>query len=154
MTLALPEDTVLQLLEQHYSLQGEVRALPGYVDQNHRLTTRDGDDFVVKIMAADPSVLQAQNQLIKQNPDLKVDVLILPHHGSTTNLDNSFVESLKPAIVIASCSKRSIKNLYQPSLGSSMQAFNTAKDGAITVRINNHSSLSTSCYIKSFSDKQ
>jgi len=78
----------------------------------------------------------AQNRLAEQNPDLTVDVLILPHHGSTTNLDVRFVESLKPAVVIASCSKRFVRNAYHRPEGSSVQAFYTAIDGAVTVKIN------------------
>ncbi|RKY13801.1 MAG: DNA internalization-related competence protein ComEC/Rec2, partial [Planctomycetota bacterium] len=78
----------------------------------------------------------AQNRLTKCNPNLTVDVLVLPHHGSTTNLDVRFIESLKPGIIIASCSRRSLKNAYQPDEGSSMRAFYTASDGAVTVKIN------------------
>jgi competence protein ComEC len=89
----------------------------------------------------------AQKRLIKQNPDLTVDVLILPHHGSTTNLDARFVESLKPAVVIASCSKRSVKNAYQPPEGSSTQAFYTASDGAVMVKIKADGTLSTNRFL-------
>jgi competence protein ComEC len=78
----------------------------------------------------------AQKRLIEHNPDLTVDVLILPHHGSTNNLDAGFITALKPDIVIASCSKRSAKNAYHPPEGSSIRAFYTAIDGAVTVKIN------------------
>ena len=58
------QDTILQVLDEQFALAGSLRELPGYVDQNLRLTTSDGDDFVVKIMIADPALLRAQNQLI------------------------------------------------------------------------------------------
>ena len=90
----------------------------------------------------------AQNRLIKCNPDLTVDVLILPHHGSTTNLDARFVESLKPTIVIASCSKRSISNAYHPPKGASIQAFYTASDGAVTVKIKSDGNLDANGFLK------
>jgi competence protein ComEC len=77
----------------------------------------------------------AQNQLLEQNRNLTVDVLFLPHHGSTTNLDVHFVESLKPTVVIASSSKRFLQNSYQPPEDSLMQVFYTARDGAVTVKI-------------------
>ena len=89
----------------------------------------------------------AQNRLVEQNPDLTVDVLILPHHGSTTNLDVCFVESLKPAVVIASCSKRSVSNAYRPPEGSSMRAFYTASDGAVTIKINADGTLDADCFL-------
>jgi competence protein ComEC len=89
----------------------------------------------------------AQNRLIECNPDLTVDVLILPHHGSTTNLDARFVESLKPAIVIASCSKRSVSNAYRPPKGASIQAFYTASDGAVTVKIKSDGKLDANGFL-------
>ena len=89
----------------------------------------------------------AQMRLTEQNPGLTVDVLILPHHGSTTNLDVHFVESLKPAVVIASCSKRSLQNAYRTPEGSSTQAFYTASDGAVTVKIKANGALSTNSFL-------
>ena len=89
----------------------------------------------------------AQKRLIDQSPGLTVDVLILPHHGSTTNLDARFVESLKPAVVVASCSKRSVKNAYHPPEDSSIQAFYTAKDGAVTINIKSNGDLCTNRFI-------
>jgi len=95
----------------------------------------------------------AQNRLIEQNPDLTVDVLILPHHGSTTNLDVRFVESLKPAIVIASCSKRSVTNAYHPLEGSSIEAFYTASDGAVTVKIKADGTLNAKSFLNTAKNK-
>ena len=94
----------------------------------------------------------AQNRLIKHNPDLTVDVLILPHHGSTTNLDVRFVESLKPAVVIASCSKRSVTNAYRQPEGSSAQVFYTASDGAVTVKINADGMLTANSFLNTISN--
>ncbi|MHC5141661.1 MAG: DNA internalization-related competence protein ComEC/Rec2 [Planctomycetota bacterium] len=89
----------------------------------------------------------SQKRLINQSPDLTADVLILPHHGSTTNLDAHFVESLKPAVVVASCSKRSVKNAFHPPEESSIQAFYTASNGAVTININANGDLCTNPFI-------
>jgi len=89
----------------------------------------------------------AQNRLTEHNPDLTVDVLILPHHGSTNSLDVGFIESLKPDIIIASCSKRAVKNAYHPPEGSSIQTFYTASDGAVTVKINSGNILTTNSFL-------
>jgi competence protein ComEC len=88
-----------------------------------------------------------QKLLIAHNPDLTVDVLVLPHHGSTTNLDAHFVESLKPTVVVASCSKRSVKNTYHPPEESSIHAFYTADDGAVKINITANGNLSTNRFI-------
>ena len=34
----------------------------------------------------------AQNEILRLYPDLKADVLILPHHGSLKTTDLSFIE--------------------------------------------------------------
>lgn len=68
-------------------------------------------------------------------PNLNADIVILPHHGSTNNLDTRFVEHLTPSVVIASCSKRTLENAYRPSKESPVRAFYTAADGAVTLKI-------------------
>ena len=91
----------------------------------------------------------AQNLLIQQNPHLTVDVLVMPHHGSMTNLDINFIESLRPEVVIASCSVRTINNAYQPPDKSSMRAFYTAKDGAVSVKITKNGDLNVNSFMDS-----
>ncbi|MDH4201608.1 MAG: DNA internalization-related competence protein ComEC/Rec2 [Phycisphaerae bacterium] len=90
---------------------------------------------------------QAQQQLMGLYPDMTVDVLVLPHHGSTNNLDNGFVEHLNPAVVIASGSQRNMTNTYQPAAGSGMQIFHTAKDGAVSIKIKTDGTLSAAGYL-------
>ena len=84
----------------------------------------------------------AQNKFLEYYPDLKIDVMILPHHGSTTNLDARFIEQLSPAIVIASCSGRNAPNAWCPLNHSQIRAFYTAIDGAVTVKIKADGALS------------
>ncbi|MHC4288764.1 MAG: DNA internalization-related competence protein ComEC/Rec2 [Planctomycetota bacterium] len=128
---------------------------PGETILSEPLVSENDKSEVLLIEYADRKILlcgdierTSQNQLTEQNPDLTVDVLILPHHGSTTNLDVGFVESLKPAVVIASCSKRSVSNAYRPPEGSSMRAFYTASDGAITIKINADSTMNADYFLK------
>ncbi|OQY07028.1 MAG: DNA internalization-related competence protein ComEC/Rec2 [Planctomycetales bacterium 4572_13] len=90
----------------------------------------------------------AQNRLTKCNQNLTVDVLILPHHGSTNNMDAGFIAALKPDIIIASCSRRSAKNAYRPDEGSSTQAFYTASDGAVTVMISADGELEVEGFLR------
>lgn len=90
----------------------------------------------------------AQQQLLDYHPNLHVDILVLPHHGSTTNLDVCFIESLNPSVVIASCSKKSVENAYQPSSESSIQAFYTGRDGAVSVTIKPDGSFNADSYLR------
>ena len=57
-------DTILQVLDEHFALGGELCELPGYVDQNFRLTTGGGEEFVVKVMSIDGPTLVAQNEVL------------------------------------------------------------------------------------------
>ncbi len=77
----------------------------------------------------------AQQMLLECYPSLTVDVMVLPHHGSTTNLDTAFIERLDPRILIASGARRNQPNAYRPPDGSGVQRFYTATDGAVTVTL-------------------
>ena len=39
---------ILQLLKHNYNLVGELKALPGYSDQNLRLSTLDNQQYIIK----------------------------------------------------------------------------------------------------------
>ncbi|AQT68832.1 ComEC family competence protein [Anaerohalosphaera lusitana] len=75
----------------------------------------------------------AQGGIMERYPDLGADVLILPHHGSTTHLVESFVQSLEPEVVIASCSRGRLNSVYRPDFDGDHYA--TASHGAVTVEI-------------------
>src|SRR4030042_1647689 len=45
----------------------------------------------------------AQRELLRLYPALKADVVVVPHHGSTTTLDLKFLEHLDADILICSC---------------------------------------------------
>jgi len=45
---------------------------------------------------------QTEYQILQNYPDLKVDVLVLGHHGSRHSSAYAFLKQLKPKVVIAS----------------------------------------------------
>ncbi len=75
----------------------------------------------------------AQQQLLALYPNLKADVIIMPHHGSTRNLVDRFVERINPQSVIISCSAGRYESSYKPKMP--VRAFYTPVDGAVTIRI-------------------
>lgn len=89
----------------------------------------------------------AQNQLMELYPENKVDVMVLPHHGSTTNLDKRFIKHFNPSIAIASCSRRSLRNAYQPADKDIVETLYTARDGAITVKIKADGTISVDGFL-------
>jgi beta-lactamase superfamily II metal-dependent hydrolase len=77
--------------------------------------------------------IAAQAELLKLYPDLHADIMLLPHHGSTTNLTADFIIRIAPDILIASCSQSRMSNTYTPT--QNQQAFYTGRDGAIEIKI-------------------
>ena len=57
----------------------------------------------------------------------------MPHHGSTRNLIDGFVERIGAEILIASCSRTRYEAAFRPP--ASINAFYTPVDGAVTVSI-------------------
>ncbi len=59
---------------------------------------------LVYLFTGDASNLVEKN-LIKKYPDLKVDVLKVSHHGSTTGTCSEFLEVVRPKIALISCGR-------------------------------------------------
>lgn len=76
----------------------------------------------------------AQSSLLTQRPDLKADVVVLPHHGSSATMQSSFLEAIAPSTVIASCAPSRVVSAWKPS-DSAVAAWYTGRDGAVTVTI-------------------
>jgi len=52
----------------------------------------------------------AQEKILALYPDLNVDVLLLPHHGSRLNILPGFIRRLDPSIRVVSCSANRLAN--------------------------------------------
>jgi competence protein ComEC len=89
----------------------------------------------------------AQKRIMELYPKLKADVLILPHHGSVTNLSESFTQTVAGETLIASCAHRRIPNAYQPKPGQ--QVFYTGRDGAVEVKIKTDGTICAVGFINS-----
>jgi competence protein ComEC len=94
-----------------------------------------------KILLTSDIELYAQERLLELYPALKCDVLVMPHHGSTANLSDRFVEQIDPQTVIISCSRARQPNAYKPP--SPIKALYTPTDGAITTKIKADGAIST-----------
>ncbi|MBN2591560.1 MAG: DNA internalization-related competence protein ComEC/Rec2 [Sedimentisphaerales bacterium] len=70
----------------------------------------------------------AQKELMRIYPDLKANIVVVPHHGSSNTLEKGFLESLEADIFICSTDKT-------PSIKCSGQLFYTSRDGAVTISI-------------------
>ena len=96
----------------------------------------------------------AQTELLRLNPDLRADVVVVPHHGSVKTADPDFLENLDADILICSYgrSRYETKN-RAPGPGSrdpnKAKSLYTPKDGAITVCISKDGTIRTTTFIKS-----
>jgi competence protein ComEC len=78
----------------------------------------------------------AQRELFRLNPNLKADIVVVPHHGLATTLDTGFLESLDAGILIFSCGKSEYERQQTIRQKSKGESFYTPIDGAITLCIN------------------
>jgi competence protein ComEC len=122
---------------------------------NDSAVSENDKSEVLLIQYADRRILlcgdierQAQQHLMGLYPDMTVDVLVLPHHGSTNNLDNRFIEHFGPSVVIASGSQRNAAGTWKPPIDSGIQKFHTANDGAVTIKIKADGTLSAAGFLR------
>jgi len=116
----------------------------------HSQTASDNDKSQVllieyagrRILLCGDIELYAQTKIRQRYPILNADVIVLPHHGSMTNLDAGFVAAFEPKIVIASCAAGRVGNAFVPGKTSGIEAYYTPDDGAVTVNIKADGTLS------------
>jgi beta-lactamase superfamily II metal-dependent hydrolase len=66
-------------------------------------------------------------------PQLDVDLIVTPHHGSARTVQPDFLNALKPELLITSCSETA---RISQEITDFAQSYYTCKDGAITVSVN------------------
>ena len=103
--------------------------------------TANESSIVLRVAHAGRSILlagdieeHAQRCLLESGVDLRADVLVLPHHGSTRRNTRAFVEAVSPGYVVRSTFERNETSLarLRSAIGE-RPLFNTADDGAIRV---------------------
>jgi len=90
----------------------------------------------------------AQRELLRLYPDLKADVVIVPHHGSVNTLENNFLEKLDADILICSCGRSQYERQQQMiKAKTSARSFYTPKNGAIVVYISSDGVMETKTFV-------
>jgi len=77
----------------------------------------------------------AQQELLRMFPNLKADVLLVPHHGSANTMAADFLEKINADVLIYSCSRRSYERQQIINPTNNAKTFYTPKDGAVTVHV-------------------
>ncbi|MBW8016119.1 MAG: DNA internalization-related competence protein ComEC/Rec2 [Planctomycetes bacterium] len=86
-----------------------------------------------KILICSDIEIFAQSKIFEMYPDLTADIIVMPHHGSKTNLLENYAEKLGAKIAIVSCAKRRLQSNWKAP--GEIEAYYTPIDGAITIRI-------------------
>lgn len=89
----------------------------------------------------------AQRELLRLIPDLKADVVVVPHHGSVSTLDNDFLGRLGAGILICSCGMSRYEKGQTIKPAGNGQFFYTPADGSVTVCINGSGSIKTTTFV-------
>lgn len=83
-----PEQKLREIAAEHFGIHGRIRHLPGERDQNARISTAAGDDFVLKISSAraNPEVVdfhaQALLHIAERDAGLPVPRMVRSKNGS------------------------------------------------------------------------
>lgn len=90
----------------------------------------------------------AQKEILRLYPDLRIDVVIAPHHGSRKTSERNFLEKLRPEIVISSCTRASYEKRRGVKGNEGFDSYCTGTDGAVTVRIDEDGAIEVEKFIK------
>jgi len=102
----------------------------------------------VKILLCSDIEEFAQQQLQVRYPDLRADIVVVPHHGSATTLDDGFLESLGPGVRICSCDRKQYGRRGHSAEEENAGGFATAQNGAIGVCVDSSGVVSTARQIE------
>lgn len=107
----------------------------------------------VKILLCSDIEEFAQRELLRLRPDLKADVVVVPHHGSTTTLDVEFLKHLEGDVLIYSCGRRQYERMSRDtesmrSVPTGTKLLFTSEDGAITVFVDKNGVTKTNVFTK------
>ncbi len=137
------ENQQLQLLDEYLPGDGRAKIIslwPGpEVCRDESINDNNKSQVVLiefagrKILLCSDIERFAQEQILQMYPDLRADVVVMPHHGSTRNLIDGFVEKIGAEILIVSCSRARYEAAYKSASGA--KVFYTPVDGAVTVKI-------------------
>ncbi len=78
---------------------------------------------------------QAMDMILRTHPELRADIIELPHHGSTKPGALAFVRSLDPLVVLQSTGLRRLNDPYWDTLRAGRFWYATAEQGGAWARI-------------------
>jgi competence protein ComEC len=102
----------------------------------------------IKILLCSDIEKFAQRELLRLHPDLKADIVFVPHHGSVSTLEDNFLQKLEPSILIYSCDRSQYERQSRTiQKDDSAESFYTPKHGTVVVCIGRDSLVSTATFV-------
>ena len=111
-----------------------------------KVVSKENDDSCVllisdqkyKVLLTGDMSKQIENKLIQQYPQLQVDVLVVPHHGSKTSSSAAFIDQLTPTFAIVSAGflnrwHMPVFEVIKRYQEKNSQLINTAESGQIII---------------------
>ncbi|MBN1804692.1 MAG: DNA internalization-related competence protein ComEC/Rec2 [Sedimentisphaerales bacterium] len=90
----------------------------------------------VKVLLCSDIEKYAQRELFWLYPDLKADIVFVPHHGSARTLNDDFLQKLDPDFLIYSCDQSQYQGQsHIVKESNNVKSFYTPKHGAIVVKV-------------------
>ena len=150
------ENQQLQLLDEYLPGDGRAKIISLWPEPQVCLdeSVSDNDKSqVILIEFAERKILLcsdierfAQERILQRYPDLKADIIVMPHHGSTRNLIDVFIEKIGVKTLIASCSRARYEAAYKSASGATV--FYTPVDGAVTVKISAAGEIAAAGFVR------
>jgi competence protein ComEC len=123
--------------------KARIRVLWPTEESAHREDLGDNDKSLVclieyagrRVLLCSDIERPAQQEILRQYPALRADVVVVPHHGSVRTLDHRFLERLGPEVLLCSCGTRDYEQGRVIRSADSGELWITARDRAVSVCI-------------------
>ncbi len=93
-----------------------------------------------KILFCSDITKNIQYQLMNLYPDLDIDIMVTPHHGSGRTNDPAFINYFKPEYLITSCTDARLSSIC-PQILEHPNSYFTCNSGAISASINSQGKI-------------
>lgn len=102
----------------------------------------------IKVLLCSDIEKYAQRELLRLYPDLKADIVFVPHHGSVSTLEDDFLLKLEPDILIYSCDRTQYERRSRIiKKDDNAESFYTSKHGTVFLCISRDSLVSTKTFV-------
>jgi competence protein ComEC len=148
------EAALLQCVAEGLAFQN--KKVTGYDSIQNKISNPNNMSLVLRLDASGRSFLfpadidaQIAEILVAQRSDIGADVLLAPHHGSSSSMSQDFIEAVAPNFIAISAGRNNPFNLPDKSFyelqKKGIRILTTGRDGTLTFTVENKT-IATSRY--------